>query len=135
MAKYKRSLLNFVLFFMVILIIILTMTGCVEIVTITSCPNSDPNPLGCSVLKLNYLNESYPYMTLLNEVVNECNEDISCLHVQGVCYDSSGNELGRNEMFLGEIPVGERMKFNLDVKTNSTNTNSCTIEIIEGAYK
>ncbi len=135
MVKSKNIFMNFFLLIVVVMIIILTMTGCVKVSSITSCPSSDPSPMSCSILKINYLNESYPYMTLLSEVANECSEDISCLHVQAIYHDTLGKEVGRSDIYLGDISAGDRMKFNLDVKTNNPQTKSCTAEIIEGAFK
>ena len=135
MGKSKNIIKNFIPLIIVVLITLFSLAGCIEFVNITSCPNSDPSPLECAKIELNFLNESYPYMGLLGEVINECSQDISCIHIQGVCYDHQDNELGRAEMYLGEILAGKTMNFVLDVKTSSINNDWCSIEILEGAYK
>lgn len=140
MIKSKYTFLNSILLFIVLLIIILTMTGCIEVLSDnTTCPSSNPSPISCTNLTIYDDTKGYNYITLQGWVYNDCSEEISCLHVQGVCYDVVGREEGRNEIYWGNIPTGKtlRFKISIDIKKDQfySETDRCTLEIIEGAYK
>ena len=109
-------------FFLLILLLILAMIAC----------GGGSNDLSaCMKVTVDSISPGRTIVDVYGTVQNTCSENARYAKVVATCYDSSGAVIGRDEVYIENLDIGENKSFNALISDKNQSTSQCSAVVEE----